>query len=69
MSRKEDFLTELGSLLDRYPEYRETFTISAATFEQADLSADSMGITAEAPRCCEYGRIPGDGYVCLRWCD
>lgn len=64
MSEKERFLQDLGELLVRYPDFKDAFTVNRRRFEIRGMES-----APEAQRCCEWGKIPGDGYVCLKWCD
>lgn len=64
MDKEKEFLEALGHLLERYPEFAAAFTVSRPETEIKGLRA-----LTESKRCCRWGQVPGDGYVCLEWCE
>lgn len=55
---EQDFLEELGNLLVDYPNIAAEFTVPGS---------DPDAIAAREPRAARWGRVPGDGWVCLSW--
>ena len=65
MSDADEFLVALGELLERFPEEAKGFTIPEESLE--GVGAPEAALASRT--CCRFGRIPGDGLVCLEWCD